>query len=131
MAVTWTVATVTKVPGLANLPTDTPITLTGDNEIAFDLNVDAGATKELDFGSIDRTKLVAYVFHSSASAVTLNTNAVDATGGNSFSLPAAKAIEWDNTLTSASQITQNVTKLFIINVGAKTTIFRGAFLSNL
>jgi hypothetical protein len=131
MAVTWTVQTVAKVPGLANLPTDAAVTLTGDNEISFDLNVDAGQTKELDFGSIDKTKLVAYVFHSSATAVTLNTNAVDATGGNSFALAAAKAVEWDNTQLVASQITQSVTKLFIINVGAKTTIFRGAFLSNL
>lgn len=131
MAVTWTIATTAKVPGLANLPTDAAILVTGNAEQVFDVNVNAGQTVELDFGSVDKTKIAGYVFHSSLSACTLNTNAVDASGGNTFALAAAKAIEWDNTLTSASQITQNVTKLFVINTGAKATVFRGGFLSNL
>jgi hypothetical protein len=131
MAIVWTVTTIAKVPGLANLPTDAAITLTGDNEISFEFDVAAGVTKEVDFGSVDKTKIVSYVFHSSITSVTLNTNAVDATGGNTFALTAAKAIEWDNTQVVASQITQNVTKLFVINTGAKTTVFRGAFLSQL
>ncbi len=131
MAVTWTISTIAKVPGLASLPTDAAVLITGDNENVFDIDVAAGVTKELDFGSVDKTKIVAYVFHSSAAAVTLNTNDVAASGGNSFALTAAKAIEWDNTQVVASQITQNVTKLFIINTGAKTTTFRGGFLSQL
>src|SRR5438270_10671937 len=105
MAVTWTISTVAKVPGLANLPVDGAISITGDVEIAFDTNVNAGQTVEMDFGSIDNTKIAAYIFHSSLSACTVNTNAVNASGGNSFSLAAGKAIEWDNTLTSATQIT--------------------------
>jgi hypothetical protein len=131
MAITWTVTTIAKVPGLASLPVDGAVSLAGDNEVAFEFEVAAGVTKEVDFGSIDKTKIVAYIFHSSVTAVTTNTNAVDASGGNTFALTAAKAIEWDNTQVVSSQITQNVTKIFVINTGAKTTVFRGAFLSQL
>jgi len=131
MAITWTVQSTIKVPGLATLPSDAAVLITGDAEQVFEKDVLAGQTVELDFGSVDKTKIVALVFHSSLVGLTVNTNAVDATGGNAFVLGAAKAVEWDNTLPNANPITQNVTKLFLINVGAKTTVFRGGFLSNI
>src|SRR5437868_6525883 len=115
MAIVWTSQQIVKIPGLANLPVDGAIQLTGDSEQVYEKDVLAGQTVELDFGSIDKTKIVSYAFHSSVVNCTLNTNAVDASGGNSFALVAAKAIEWDNTLPVASQITQNITKLFFIN----------------
>ncbi len=129
MAVTWTITNSVKVPGLANLPSDAPTLVTGDNENVFDKDVLAGQTVEIDFGSVDFTKMVAWIFHSSLTGLTVNTNDVAASGGNSFVLGAAKAVAWDNTQIVTNPITHNVTKLFLINVGAKTTVFRGGFLS--
>ncbi len=115
-------------PSGPSFPSDAPVTITGNLSVEFDATVTAGTTLQLDCGSIDRTAVVSYGMHSSEVSVTVNSNAADATGGQTFALGAAKADGWNNTMSFANPITDNITALFIINAGAKDTKFRASFL---
>lgn len=130
-ALTWIIKTSVSVPGLGSQTTDQTLTITGDTEAVFQKDIPAGSTASLTFGSIDFTKMTAVLLNSVGEALTINTNAADATGGNSFALTAGKAIEWDNTQTVANIITHNVTALYFINAGTKTATAKVGFLSNL
>jgi hypothetical protein len=123
---TW--KTSVTVPGLSTLPADPPVVLTGDNSVDVSLLVSAGTTAEIDVGTIDLTKVVSFVLHSTQVAVTVNTNDVAAAGGQSIALGAAKALGWNNTMTLATPLTENISKFFVINGGAKDTVFRAGFL---
>jgi hypothetical protein len=131
MAITWTVKTSVLVPGLGSQTTDQTVTVTGDAEQVFSKDIPAGTTTSLTFGSVDFTKVVALLLNSTGEALTINTNASDATGGNSFTLSAGKAIEWDNTQSVSSLLTHNVTALYFINAGTKTATAKVGFLLNL
>jgi hypothetical protein len=130
MAITWTIKTSVAVPGLGTQSTDQTVTVTGDSETVFSKDVSAGQTVTLTFGSIDYTKINAFLMFTSGEGLTINTNAVDATGGDSFTLSAGKAIEWDNTQSIANLLTHNVTALYLINSGTKTASARVGFLSD-
>jgi hypothetical protein len=127
----WTIKTSVAVPGLGTQTTDQTVTLNGDSEVVFQKDVPAGSTASLTFGSLDFTKMSGVLLNSVGEGLTINTNAADATGGNSFSLTAGKAIEWDNTQTGANIITHNVTALFFINAGTKTATAKVGFLMSL
>ncbi len=122
----WT--TSVKPSGLPTLPADLPVTITGNESIEFEASVGAATTTELDCGSIDRTKVVSFVLHSSAVNVTVNTNSANAVGGQTFDLTAAKGTGWNNTMSFANPLSVDVTALFIINAGTVATTFRGSFL---
>jgi hypothetical protein len=130
-SLTWTVKTSVAVPGLGSQTTDNAVTLSGDTEFVVQKDVPAGSTASLTFGSIDFTKIVGVLLNSVGEGLTINTNALNASGGNSFSLTAGKAIEWDNTQTASNPITSNVTALYFINAGTKTATAKVGFLSNL
>jgi len=122
----WTNAV--KPSGLPSLPADLPVTITGNESIEFEAVVTAGTTTELDCGAIDRTKVVSFVLHSSAVAVTVNSNTANASGGQTFDLSVAKGNGWNNTMTFANPLTADITALFVINAGVVATTFRASFL---
>lgn len=128
IAHTWT--NTVKVPGLATLPADPPVVITGDYAVDVEQSVGAGATVEIDVGSITVAKVQSLVLHSDQVSVTVNTNAADASGGETFALGAAKAIGWNTSLNYANPITVDITKFFVTNAGAKATVFRAGFLLN-
>lgn len=131
MAIVWTIKQSVLVPGLGSQTTDQTVTVTGDSEQVFAKDVPAGTTASLSFGSIDYTKVIALLLNSSGEALTINTNAANASGGNSFTLSAGKAIEWDNTQSVSNLLTSNVTALYFINAGTKTATAKVGFLLNL
>lgn len=131
MAIIWTVKTSVLVPGLGSQTTDQTVTVPGDAEQVFSKDIPAGTTASLTFGSIDYTKVVAMLLNSTGESLTINTNAANASGGNSFSLSAGKAIEWDNTQSVGNLLTANVTALYFINAGTKTATAKVGFLLNL
>lgn len=131
MAITWTIKQSVLVPGLGSQTTDQTVTVSGDAEQVFAKDIPAGTTASLTFGSIDYTKVVGLLLNSTGEALTINTNAANASGGNSFTLSAGKAIEWDNTQSVANLLTANVTALYFINAGTKTATGKVGFLLNL
>ncbi len=122
----WT--TSCKPSGLPSLPSDLPVTITGNEAVEFEAIVPAASTTQLDVGTIDRTKVVSFIMHSTVTGVTVNSNAVDATGGQTFDLSAAKGDGWNNTMTFSNPITSDISALFVINADAKQTTFRASFL---
>ncbi len=130
MAITHTWKTSVTVPGLATLPTDAAVVISGDTATDFEKVVPAGTVAEIDCGEIDLLKLVSFVFHSTAVDLPVSTNAADATGGQEIDLKAGKAYGWYTSIGFSNPITDNITKLFLDNtLGAKDTIFRCGFLS--
>ncbi len=129
--ITWTIKTSVAVPGLGSQSTDQTVTVVGDSEVVFSHDVSPGATVTLTFGAIDYTKVIAMLFFSSGEGLTINTNALDASGGDSFSVSAGKAIEWDNTQSVATLLSANVTALYLINAGTKIAAARVGFLTDL
>lgn len=130
MPITYTIRSTVTVPGLATLPADPPVLITGTSAVEFEQTINSGATVEIDTGTIVASKIVAVVLNSSVTNMTLNTNAVDASGGQSFALLVGKSVEWDTSQLPliANPVSVNVTKLFMINGGAKATVFRAGFL---
>ncbi len=132
MAINHTWRTTVTVPGLATLPTDAAVVISGDTAIDFEKSVVAGTVAEIDVGEIDLTKLVSFVMHSTLVDLPVSTNAADASGGQEIDLKAGKAYGWYTSIGFANPVTDNITKLFLDNtLGAKDTVFRCGFLSNL
>jgi hypothetical protein len=117
-----------KVPGLATLPADAPVTIAGASAVDVEVVVGAGLTVEVDVGTINIADVVSLVMHSDQVNVTVNTNASDGSGGQTFALGAAKALGWNNALSFANPVTIDIDKFFITNAGAKSTTFRAGFL---
>jgi hypothetical protein len=117
-----------KVPGLSTLPADAPVTIVGASAVDVETAVAAGATVEVDVGTINIAKVVSLVMHSDQVNVTVNTNAVDGSGGQSFALGAAKGFGWNNALPNPNPVTIDINKFFVTNTGAKATTFRAGFL---
>ncbi len=131
MAVThaWTLAV--KPSGLPSLPADAATTITGDFSIDVDDTVLAGQTKQVFDGSLDLTKMISWVLHSSVASTTVNTNSSTGVGGQSISLGAAKAKGWNNTQQFANTLTNDITGLWVVNGDTKDTVFRASFLMSI
>jgi hypothetical protein len=123
MAATHSWTLTVKPVGLPSLPADQATLITGDYSIDIDETVLAGATKEVFSGSIDHTKILSYVLHSSQAAASVDT-------GQTFSLGAAKAQGWNNTTMPgiSNPITQTITVINVSNGDTKDTVFRASFL---
>lgn len=128
MAISHVWTNTVKVPGLATLPADPPITITGDYAVDVEQAVAPGATAEIDVGTVIAAKIQSMVIHSDQVSVTVNTNASDGSGGQTFALGAAKALGWNNSLAFANPVSVDITKFFVTNAGAKLTTFRAGFL---
>jgi len=117
----WTLTV--KPSGLPALPADQATTITGDYSVDIDETVLAGATREVFSGSIDHTKILSWVFHSTQAACSVNT-------GQTFDLATAKALGWNNTTmgTVTNPITQTISTINVTNSDTKDTVFRASFL---
>jgi hypothetical protein len=125
---TWTKSV--KVPGLATLPSDGAIVITGDYATDIEVTVAAGATVEVDVGTISVDKVQSLILHSDQVSVTVNTNDVAGTTGQTIDLGAAKSFGWNNTDNFANPIVADIAKFFVTNAGSKSTVFRAGFLLN-
>src|ERR1043166_491960 len=85
-------------------------TILGSNEFKQNITVLAGETAEIDCGSIDKTKIISMFLYSDV-AVTVDTNAADATGGQEIPLAAKMAYDWNQNLPTACPITDNITQI--------------------
>ena len=131
--VTHVWSTSVKVPGLSTLPTDPPLTVSGDYAVEVEIAVGAGATNvEVDVGSIDKTKIQSIIINADKAAMDIYTNAADGTGGQHFALAANKSLSWNvNQLpTFTNPITQNITKFFANNAQPVAGILRVGVLLN-
>ena len=129
-AVTHTWTTKVSVPGLSQLPADSPLAIAGDYAVEVEKSLNPGDTSiEIDVGSIDKTKIQSVVLNADQVAMEIFTNAADGTGGQHFSLAANKSIAWNNQIPNQiNPITVNITKFFLNNPGAKIGVFRAGFL---
>jgi hypothetical protein len=104
---------------------DPPLVIVGDAESNFSLLVDPSTTGEVDV-VIPVDKMVSG-FISADQPVTVNTNAADATGGQSIPLAGGRTLAWNDT-TGTNPFTPTITKVFVINAGTKVATVRGGFL---
>lgn len=122
MAITHTYAPAYRTgSGSVSLPTET---ITGDQEINTEVTVPASTTDmevNIDFA---HAALVAVVMKSDK-ALTVETNADDATGGNTVTLAANKARIWRTGVdpAAAKPFTQDVTKMYLTNAGSTEASF--------
>lgn len=122
----WTLTV--KDAGGASILADTQ-TVLGSSEFRENIVVPAGATAELDCGSIPFAKIVSLMLSCNV-AVTVDTNAADGTGGQVIALAAAKGYTWNNLQPTACPITANITKIYVTNAGVKDGTFFCSFLMN-
>ena len=109
----WTTAVA--VPGLATLPADAPLSVTGDYAIEVEIAVGAGATNvEVDVGTVVFSKIQSIIINADKAPMDVYTNAVDGTGGQHFALAANKSVCWNvNQLPQQTNpITANITKFY-------------------
>ena len=105
-------------------------TITGSNKFVENVLVPAGLTVEIDCGSIDKTKITGIVF-ACDQAVTVDTNALGGSGGQTIALAASKAWGWHNNMPTSCPVTVNITKIFVSNAGIKDATFKADILLNL
>jgi len=106
--------------------TDAPLTITGDAETNWAVQVPAGETAEVD--APITVADIKSAFISSNVAVDVKTNAVDASGGQTINVAAGRAVAWNNQMTTVNPFTPNITKFFIHNGGTTLASVRGGFL---
>jgi len=107
--------------GTVSLPTET---ITGDQEINTEVVVPAGTTDmqvDIDF---PHANIVAVVMKSDK-AITVETNATNASGGNTVTLAANKARFWRSGVdpVAAKPFTSNVTTMYLTNSGGTEASF--------
>lgn len=132
MAITHTYTTTVKVPGLPSLPTDTPVAITGDYGVEIELTCPNGQTTSVTIGTLDRTKFASLVLNSDFN-VTCNTNAANASGGQTVALAAKKSYYWHTGLDQTAfpmPISADISAFYIINAGASVATFRAGFALN-
>jgi len=105
-------------------------TILGSNEFNEKISIPAGATAEIDCGSLDFASMVS-LFLVCDQACTVFTNAADGTGGQEIDLAANKAYAWNNLMPTDNPITADITKIFCTNNAVKDGTFRAGFLLNL
>lgn len=121
---TWTL-TIKNDSGAAVIA-DPPLVITGDAEVNASTIVNPSETAEVDV-AVTVSKIVSGFINTTQNA-TVNTNAADATGGQSFSMVAGKSVAWNNSMTGSNPFTPNITKFYVINAGTKALTFRAGFL---
>src|SRR6266542_3625552 len=105
--------------------------ITGSNEFNQKVTVPAGATVEVDCGTITVADIVSFFF-TADQPVTIDTNAVDAAGGQEISLSTAnRAYAWSSNEPTSNPLTDDITKIFVTNDSSKDATFRAGFLLNL
>jgi hypothetical protein len=131
MALNYVWTSSIKVPGLPSLPADDPVTVSGDASVEYEFSVAAGQNTGITVPSVDKTKLVGVVISSTLPG-TFHTNSSNGSGGDSFTLVAKKAVNWNSSSIFSNVITANVTALYFDNTaGTAAATVRVAFLSNL
>ena len=125
----WT--TSVAVPGLATLPADAPLLVTGDYAVEVEVAVGAGATNvEVDVGTIVYTKIQSIIINADKAPMDVYTNAADGTGGQHFVLAANKSLCWNVNQTFTNPITTNITKFYGNNASLTAGILRIGVLLN-
>lgn len=122
LAHTWTLKVA--IPGLPALPADAPVVISGSSDFDVEVSCPAGQTTQINVPTVAAANMISFVLNADQANVTVNTNAADATGGQSFALAAAKTLGWNNTMAFANPITIDITSFYVINSAAKATNFR-------
>ena len=128
----WTLSC--KPTGLPNMPSDAPVPIPGTFSEDIEDLVPVGTVMQVFLGSIDQTKVVSFVLHSSVNDVSVYTNANTAlTADQVFPLGTAKAVGWNTSMSGVpTPLTGPITALYVDNTtGAKDTVFRASFLLKL
>lgn len=88
-----------------------------------DLSVANGATDtQIALGGVDVSQVVSVWMHSTK-AITIETNATDATGGNTITLVADVPLSWCTGAPFTNPLTQDITTAYVTNAsGAAATI---------
>lgn len=121
------------VPGLSTLPSDPPVTVTGDYAVEVEVAVNAGATNvEVDIGTIDKTKIQSIVINADKAAMDVYTNDAAGSTGQHFALAANKSIAWNINLlpNQTNPISANITKFFGNNASIVNGTLRVGILMN-
>jgi hypothetical protein len=118
MAGTLTHRVSTTVRSNAGSVTSTSYTLTGDHEFNYEIeDKSVGTDTQIDM-ALDVSTIVSLAIESSV-AMTIETNAVDATGGDTITLAANTPLIWNTTLEStlgvACPLTLDVTTAYVTN----------------
>ena len=108
---------------------DPPLIILGDSEANAGIQVPANTTIEIDI-TVAFANIVSFFFTLDQGG-TVNTNASDGTGGNTFTLVAGVSKSWNNTITGVTNpITINITKIFVHNSSStKTANFKAGILT--
>lgn len=130
--VTHTWKNTVTIPGLAALPADAPLLVTGDYAVEVEVAVNAGATNvEVDIGTIDKTKIQSIVINADLAAMDVYTNDAAGSSGQHFALAANKSVAWNSQIPNqVNPITANITKFFANNAGVKAGVLRVGILLN-
>lgn len=130
--VVYTFTSSVKVPGLATLPADPAVPITGDYSVEVEVDVPAGAVSQaIPISVVDFSKVIALAINADKVAMDVFTNAGNGAGGQHFALPANASLTWNNTLNQTAfpqPLTQNITEFFVNNATTKPGIFRAGFL---
>lgn len=93
-------------------------TLTGDHEWVYEIE-DKSVDTDTQVDMVIDVSTIQSLCIEATTAMTLETNATDATGGNTISLTANQAVVWNtqiqSTLGTACPLTLDVTTLYVTN----------------
>lgn len=125
---TWT--NKVTVPGLAALPADAPLIVTGDYAVEVEQAVAAGATNvEIDVGTIVASKIQSVIINADLAPMDVYTNDAAGSTGQHFALAANKSVAWNNQIPNqVNPITVNITKFFANNSSVKAGVIRVGIL---
>lgn len=107
----------------AETPLDYTETITADNVLSYSLSVPTATTDQQVLIAVTLAAMKAYYIVSDK-AITIETNATDATGGDTIVLVANQPIMWTTGSPAMTKhFTQNITTMYITNAsGATATI---------
>jgi hypothetical protein len=120
---TW--STTIKNDSGAAVVADPPVVVTFDSEENGAVSIPAGETAEID-AAVD-VSTIQSGFMTATQDCVVKTNAADATGGETFNVPAGKSVSWNKNQASANPFTIDITKLFVKNNGTQAATFRYGF----
>ena len=92
-------------------------TVSADTLVVADWEVAGETTDQQVTLALDVSALKLWMIYSNVAA-TLETNAVDATGGNTLTLPAGVAVGWDYLSGFVNLLTEDVTTAYVTVAGA-------------
>lgn len=94
---------------------------TGETNIV-DTTIADSVTDQLETISID-VSLIQSIYIHSTQAITLETNAIDATGGNTLLLLANDPYVWYTGSLFTNLLTEDITKIYLTNASGSTATF--------